>query len=127
MPTKRILVVDDEPTIADTTVMVLNLKGYEAVAVYSGEAAVALAPTYRPDFALIDVMMGDLNGIEASIAILEQLPDCRIILVSGRQETAKLLQSEHEKGNMIDVLAKPIHPQFLLDTLSAQGSKPIEN
>ena len=127
MPSKRILVVDDEPTIADTTVMVLNLKGYEAVAVYSGEAAVALAPTYRPDFALIDVMMGDLNGIEASIAILEQLPDCRIILVSGRQETAKLLQSEHEKGNMIDVLAKPIHPQFLLDTLSAQGSKPIEN
>ena len=127
MPAKRILVVDDEPAIADTTVMVLNLKGYEAFAVYSGEAAVALASTYRPDFALIDVMMGDLNGIEASIAILEQLPDCRIILVSGRQETAKLLQSEHEKGNMIDVLAKPIHPQFLLDTLSAQGSKPIEN
>ena len=37
---QRILVVDDEPIIADSLVRILNLKGFQAVAAYSGEAAV---------------------------------------------------------------------------------------
>lgn len=111
--------VDDEPFVAETTVMVLNVKGYDAVCVYSGEDAISRAVTFRPDIAILDVMMdGGMNGIEASLALLQLAPDCRIVLVSGRQETAQLLQKAIGDGHDIDVLAKPVHPQFLLDTLA---------
>jgi len=121
------MVVDDERSIADSTAMVLRIKGYEAISTYSGEAAIALAESFRPDIALIDVMMEGMNGIDASLAVLEKSPDCRILLISGRPETAELLKREHEKGNLIDVLAKPIHPQSLLDALAAPPNGQLAN
>jgi CheY-like chemotaxis protein len=119
---KRVLVVDDQQVIADTTVMILRGHGYEAKAVYSGEEALECASTFRPDVVLLDMIMKNLNGIETSRLLMQQNPECRIILLSGTPETARILKEEHDKGNMIDVLAKPVHPQFLLDTLSGAAT-----
>jgi CheY-like chemotaxis protein len=119
---QRVLVVDDQHVIADTTVMILRSQGYDARAVYSGEEALELAATFHPAIVLLDMIMKKLNGIETSRRLMQQNPDCRIILLSGTPETAKILKEEHDKGNMIDVLAKPVHPQFLLDTLSGTAA-----
>ena len=58
----RIIVVDDEPVIAETVVEILNQEGFEATAVTDGDSAVELAKTVVPDVLLSDVIMPGLNG-----------------------------------------------------------------
>ena len=65
----RVLVVDDEHVIADTLAIILNQAGFNASAVYTGNDAVELARSERPDLIITDVIMPDMNGIEAAIHI----------------------------------------------------------
>ena len=87
----KVLVADDERVIADTLAIILNQSGFEATAVYSGEKAVETAKELRPDMLISDVIMTDLNGIDAAIKIREMLPACKILLFSGQAATADLL------------------------------------
>src|SRR5260370_16440123 len=88
----RVLVVDDERRIADTLVIILNQNGFDASAVYTGTDAVDRARSSRPDLVISDVIMPDMNGIEAAIQIRNILPACRILLFSGQPPTANLPQ-----------------------------------
>jgi DNA-binding response OmpR family regulator len=110
----KALVVDDERVIADTLAIILNQNGYEAVAAYSGAAAVEQARAGKPELIILDVMMPEMSGIEAAKRIRMTQPRCRILLFSGQPETGDLL--EHE-GQEFEVLAKPVHPSELLARL----------
>ena len=111
------LVADDERVIADTLAIILNQSGFEATAVYSGERAVEVAETLRPDMLISDVIMNDLNGIDAAIKIRSMLPGCKILLFSGQAATADLLDKVRGQGHEFEILAKPVHPQDLLARL----------
>jgi CheY-like chemotaxis protein len=113
----RVLVVDDEYVIADTLTIILNQAGFDATAVYTGLAAVNAARTGRPDLIISDVIMPDMNGIEAAILIREFLPACKILLFSGQAATADLLENARARGHEFEILAKPVHPQDLLAKL----------
>jgi len=113
----RVLVVDDERVIADTLATILNQNGFEASAVYTGAEAVARARTSRPDLVISDVIMQDMNGIEAAIRIRQNLPGCKILLFSGQAATADLLEKARAQGHEFEILAKPVHPQDLLAKL----------
>jgi CheY-like chemotaxis protein len=115
----KVLVVDDERVIADTLAMILNQSGFDARAVYSGEKAVDLASTFAPDMLITDVIMADLNGIDAAIMIRSILPKIKILLFSGQAATADLLEKARAKGYEFEILAKPVHPQDLLSRLQA--------
>lgn len=116
---KKVLVVDDERVIADTLSIILNQHGYDAAAVYTGTAAVERARSVRPDLIISDVIMPDMNGIEAAIAIRKFLPECKILLFSGQAATANLLEMARAEGHEFEILAKPIHPQDLLAKLKS--------
>lgn len=109
--------VDDERVIADTLAIILNQHGFEAAAVYTGTAAVERAKVVRPDLVISDVIMPDMNGIEAAIHIRKFLPGCKILLFSGQAATADLLESARAQGHEFEILAKPVHPQDLLAKL----------
>ena len=113
----KVLVADDEQVIADTLAMILNQSGFEARAVYSGEKALDLAATFEPDMLISDVIMADLNGIEAAIRIRALLPRIKILLFSGQAATADLLEKARTQGYEVEILAKPVHPQDLLSRL----------
>ena len=113
----KVLVVDDERVIADTLAIILNKAGFEASAVYTGTGAVERARSDRPDLIISDVIMPDMNGIEAAINIRAFLPGCKILLFSGQAATADLLESARAKGHDFEILAKPVHPQDLLAKL----------
>ncbi|HEX8711482.1 MAG TPA: response regulator [Terracidiphilus sp.] len=115
----KVLVADDERVIADTLTMILNQSGFDARAVYSGEKALELAPTFEPDMLISDVIMADLNGIDAAIRIRELLPGIKILLFSGQAATADLLEKARSQGYEFEILAKPVHPQDLLTRLRA--------
>lgn len=113
----RVLVADDERVIADTLAMILNQSGFEARAVYSGEKALETAPEFKPNMLISDVIMGGINGIDTAIRIREFIPGIKILLFSGQAATADLLESARTKGYEFEILAKPVHPQDLLNRL----------
>lgn len=113
----KVLVVDDERVIADTLAMILNQSGFQARAVYSGENALEMAATFEPDMLIADVIMADLNGIDAAIQIRALLPRIKILLFSGQAATADLLEKARAQGYQFEILAKPVHPQDLLAKL----------
>ena len=115
----RVLVVDDERVIADTLAIILKQAGFDASPVYTGAEAVELARSVKPDLIISDVIMPDMNGIEAAIHIREFLPACKILLFSGQAATADLLENARAKGYEFEILAKPVHPQDLLTRLRA--------
>jgi CheY-like chemotaxis protein len=113
----KVLVADDERVIADTLAMILNQSGFDAQAVYSGERALELVPTFMPDMLISDVIMGGLNGIDAAIRVRALVPGIKILLFSGQAATADLLEKARAKGYEFEILAKPVHPQDLLNKL----------
>ena len=115
----RVLVVDDEQVIADTLAKILDLNGFEASAVYTGTAAVESARSIEPDLIISDVIMPDMNGIEAAISIRNFLPGCKILLFSGQAATADLLETARAQGHEFEIIAKPIHPSDLLAKLKS--------
>ena len=94
----KVLVADDERVIADTLAMILNQSGFDARAVYSGEKALELAPVFQPDMLISDVIMADLNGIDAAIRIRALLPGIKILLFSGQAATADLLEKARDEA-----------------------------
>ena len=117
-PSKRkVLVAADEQVIANTLAIILNQAGFEARAVYSGEKAIEALDSFQPDMLISDVIMADLNGIDAAIRIRELLPAIKILLFSGQAATADLLEKAHSQGYDFEILAKPVHPQDLLSKL----------
>jgi DNA-binding NarL/FixJ family response regulator len=79
-----VMIVDDQaPFRAAARAVVARIGGFELVAeVASGEEAVAMAVEVEPQLVLMDINMGDLDGIEATRLIVETSPDTRVILVS---------------------------------------------
>ena len=113
----RVLIVDDEPLIADSLVEILTNRGYEAVACYDGQTAIETAQTWRPDLLLSDIVMPRLNGVDTAVAIQELCPATRVVLFSGQARTADLLAQARANGHQFELLSKPIHPERLLKTL----------
>ena len=114
----RILIVDDEHSIADTLAAVFRIKGHEAMAVYSAESAVQTVEQFEPDIVLSDVMMGKMTGVDLAIYLSKARPGCKVVLFSGQAATADLLTEASRKGHKFHLLAKPIHPQKLLEDLA---------
>jgi CheY-like chemotaxis protein len=120
----KVLVVDDEQVIANTLATILNNSGFEALAVYSGQAALDALTSFEPDVLVSDVIMPEMTGIEAAIDILAQFPGCRVVLFSGNHSTADLLHDAQAQGHYFEILAKPFHPTDLLGRLRA-GASPL--
>lgn len=118
----RVLVADDDCVIASTLAQILRLSGYNAEAVNSGEQAVEAAAKRPPDVLVSDVVMGAMSGIEAASRILEMMPGCVVILISGQATTPDAICSAGYPDHSFEILAKPISPKLLLErieTLSA--------
>lgn len=116
---RKILIADDEHTIADTLAIILRLSGFDTAVAYDGAEAVEKARTWKPDLLLSDVMMPGRNGIEAAIEICKLIPECRVLLFSGYAQSADLLHDSRVQGHNFQILQKPLHPSELIARLQA--------
>lgn len=83
----------------------------------TGEEAIEMARASSPDVLLCDVMLPGRNGIDTALIIRELCPACRILLMSGNDFAAPLLENARKLGNNFHVMAKPFHPRELLERL----------
>lgn len=113
----RVLIVDDERLIADTLTAILNEHDFDAMGVYSGEAAMEAVRTMQPDVVLSDVLMPKMSGIDLGIRIRGEFPEISIFLFSGQAVTTELLHKAQTDGHRFELLPKPIHPEHLMARL----------
>jgi DNA-binding response OmpR family regulator len=83
------------------------------------------AQQFRPDCVVTDVVMPGRNGIDTAVAIVKSLPECKILLLSGRASADELLRSA-ARGLRWELLEKPISPEELLAHIAALlGNKTV--
>jgi two-component system phosphate regulon response regulator PhoB len=86
--THKILVVEDEPDLLDLVVYNLRKEGYRPVRAETGEKALELAQSERPDLVLLDLMLPGLDGIEVCrrLRANEATREIPIVMVTARAE-----------------------------------------
>ena len=114
---RKILIVDDEAKVAETLELIFATRGYEVRVAYSAEQAIETLAAWKPDLAIVDVMLPHMNGIELGIALEQNYPECQLLLLSGHPGTAALLEGARARGHNFDILAKPLHPAYILETV----------
>jgi DNA-binding NtrC family response regulator len=102
----RLLIVDDDPDIPAVIERFARKLGFEATSRTSGRDALAALPDLKPDVALVDLQMPELNGIDVLKAVRAADPACQVILMTGNatDETA----IEAVKAGALDYLSKPL-------------------
>lgn len=113
----RVLVVDDEKLLADTTAAILRGAGFDAKPVYGGWQALETARSFQPECLLTDVKMPEMNGIELALIVSKMLPATTIVLFSGQAGIADILDDARDSGYEFPLLAKPVHPLALIERL----------
>lgn len=126
--TTKVYVVDDERAIAFTLCSILEHAGFEATAFYHPQDLLNRAAIQPPDIVLSDVMMPAMNGLDLSLRLGVDHPECKVVLFSGQPETYELLEAARAHGYDFEVLAKPVHPVELvrrLRELALEGHAPV--
>jgi len=111
----RILVVDDEHLVADTLGLIFRKHGFEAKVAYSADAALDCARSFSPDLLLCDISMPDRNGLELMADFNRELPNCRVLVLTGYYSNLVRVREQADKlRRAARVLTKPCNPVELL-------------
>ncbi len=102
----KILVVDDERLLVKGIKFNLENEGYEVVAGYDGQEAIDLAKSEEFDLIILDLMMPNVDGLEACMRIREFLSVPIIMLTAKGEDTDKLLGFEYGAD---DYITKPFN------------------
>lgn len=115
----RILLVDDEEDIIDIIKYNLEKEDYLVDTASNGKIAVAKAKTFKPHLILLDVMMPEMDGIEACIQIREvpELEDTIIAFLTARSEDYSQIAGFEAGAD--DYIPKPIKPRVLISRVKA--------
>jgi CheY-like chemotaxis protein len=116
----RVLVADDERTIADSLERLLSLEGHEVHVAYDGAEVLRAAQRFEPDVAILDIDMPELGGYDAARALRARHRGILLVAVTGwKQPTDKLFARmagfDHHFG-------KPCDPRAIVDLLAGLRS-----
>jgi two-component system, OmpR family, response regulator ResD len=113
-----ILVVEDEPTIAEVIARYLARAGYEARTAHDGPAAVAAALGSRPDLVVLDIMLPGFDGLEVMRRLHADLEGrVAVILLTAKGEEGDRLVGLRSGAD--DYVAKPFSPAELVARVDA--------
>ena len=115
----KILVVDDDPDIVEILRYNLSLAGYEVKSASNGKECIKKAKLFLPQIILLDVMMPEMDGIEAC-SLLQKIPslvNTRVIFLSARNEEYTQLSAFDAGAD--DYISKPVKPKILLKKISS--------
>ena len=122
----RILVVDDERSLADLIAMALRYERFEVEVAYTGRDALNAASSSTPDLIVLDIMLPDLDGFEVARRLSADAPATRILFLSARTETEDKVRGLTLGGD--DYMTKPFSIEELVARIRAvlRRTRPAE-
>ena len=114
----RVLIVDDQADSAKMLRALLKLKGFAARVELDGEAALAAAPEFLPQVALLDLTLPGMSGLElaAALRLLPETAGCTLVAVTGHGEDTLPSPSPFDRHFL-----KPLDLDALTDYLNGLG------
>jgi two-component system KDP operon response regulator KdpE len=120
----KLLIIDDDPNMANLLKTLLELEGYEVVSTKEWTGIVDFAAREQPDLILMDCILPDIDGVDIlkSIRSLESTSEMKVVMTSGINMTEECMSAGADA-----FLLKPYNPDLLTQTIqdhlldSAQG------
>lgn len=115
----KILLVDDEPDILEIVGYNLSQEGYKILTAQNGREAISKAQKEKPHLIIMDVMMPEMDGIEACEAIrnIPELSEVIITFLTARAEDYSQVAGFEVGAD--DYITKPIKPKILVSKVKA--------
>jgi len=114
----KILIVDDEPQVAEVLAKSLGREGHQATIATSGEQALSLVGAHDPDALFLDVSMPGMNGLDVLAEVRRRRPSLPVVVITGHATPDEVEQVK--KMGAVDVIEKPApltHYQLALKRL----------
>jgi two-component system OmpR family response regulator len=108
----RVLVVDDEPNIADVISMALRYNDFEVSTAADGSQALEKVEDFRPDLIVLDVMMPGIDGFQVAKRLAEKSTDIPILFLTARDTTEDKIRGLTIGGD--DYMTKPFSVEELI-------------
>src|ERR671926_375433 len=102
---RRVLVVDDEPSIVDAVSTAFRYEGYEVEQAYTGREALELVIRAEPDLIVLDWMLPDIDGIEVGRRLRSQGYKTAILFLTAKDATENKVEALRAGGD--DYVTKP--------------------
>ncbi|OGO20786.1 MAG: hypothetical protein A2Z15_01985 [Chloroflexi bacterium RBG_16_50_11] len=119
-----ILVVDDNQDLLETFAMILKRRGYSVQTAGDGLSAINKFKEQDFDVTLMDIVMPEMNGVDAFKKIKEIQPEAPIILMTAYSDE-ELIQSARDEG-VCNIIHKPIRIDQLIELINeTAGDQPI--
>jgi DNA-binding NtrC family response regulator len=112
---QKLLIVEDDPSVRNTMVTVLELEGYAPEAVASTHEAIDRLKAEPFSIVISDIYLDERTGIDILHAARRQNPDCAVILMSGRGSMETVMAAT--AGGAFEYLAKPFEMAQMIDTI----------
>ncbi len=119
MEDKKILLVDDEPDILEFLKYNLEKEGYTVETCQNGKEALSMVKHFAPDLIVLDVMMPEMDGMEACVELrkIPSLQNTIIVFLTARSEDYSLIAGLEAGAD--DYIAKPVKPRVFVSKIKA--------
>jgi two-component system OmpR family response regulator len=101
----RVLVVDDEPTLAELLAMALRYEGWDVRSAGDGGTAVRTAREFRPDAVVLDMMLPDIDGLEVLRRLRGEAPEVPVLFLTAKDSVEDRITGLTAGGD--DYVTKP--------------------
>jgi two-component system response regulator RegA len=119
-----LLLAEDDNSFRQRLSVMLARRGFAVTAAGSAAEARAAIPALKPDFAVIDMRLGDGNGLDLVKELRAAREDTRVVILTGYGNLATAVAAVKEGA--IDYLAKPADPEDIVNALLAEdGGRPL--
>ena len=117
---RTLLIVDDDAPFRQRLAQAMERRGYAVTTAETVAAGIAAAASQRPAFAVVDLRLGDGNGLEVVPALRAARPDARIIVLTGYGNIASAVAAV--KQGAVDYLSKPADADVIEAALLQRGA-----
>jgi two-component system, OmpR family, response regulator len=111
----RVLVVDDEPSLAELLASVLRYEGWDIEVAADGSSAVRTAREFKPDAVVLDIMLPDFSGLEVLRRVRAELPHVCVLFLTARDAVEDRVAGITAGGD--DYVTKPFSLEEVLARL----------
>src|SRR6266571_7200793 len=111
----RVLVVDDEPTLAEVLASVLRYEGWDVRTAGDGSSAVRTARDFQPDAVVLDIMLPDFDGLEVLRRLRAFSPKVCVLFLTARDAVEDRIAGITAGGD--DYVTKPFSLEEVLARL----------